>query len=114
MSSEPRNNGPDNLESQALEADFSKESLGNLRKGPRYYAGKPAEVVELLTAVEIKERHQVGYDRLVRAVALGHIHAYGRPGRQKYYSAAEIENWLTSVGGRQLRWSEFDVEPLAV
>lgn len=59
------------------------------------------QVVELVDLDEIKHRWGVGENRLYRAVALGHIHAYGRPGRQKYYSASEIEAWLsTSVNGR--------------
>lgn len=75
-------------------------------------AKAPDNVVELLNLVEIRKRFGIGHDALWRAAARGFIRAYGRPGRQKYYSAAEIESWLTSVGGRQLRFSELDDDAL--
>lgn len=84
---------------------------------PGYNSKAPRgdKVIELVDLVEIRERWGVGHDRVWRAVAQGHIHAYGRPGRQRYYSAREIEAWLSSsVIGRQLRWSEFDSDQLAV
>ena len=75
----------------------------------------PRNVIELVDLDEIHARWGIGERRVYRAAALGLIRAYGRPGRQKYYSADEIAEWLSSsVIGRQLRWSEFDSDQLAV
>jgi hypothetical protein len=54
------------------------------------HAPAPRVVVELLDLAEICERWGFSHDRVYRAVARGRLHAYGRPGRQKYYSAAEL------------------------
>lgn len=84
--------------------------------GTKWFPAPRGEtVIQLLTLSEIQERWNVTEYRVYRAVALRQIKAYGRPGKQKYYSAREIEDWLSSsVSGRQLRWSEFDTDQLAV
>ena len=50
----------------------------------------PGDVVTLRNLVEIKAMWDKGWDAVYRAVARGELRAYGRPGRQKYYSEAEL------------------------
>ena len=55
-------------------------------------------MLELVDLTQIKERYGLGERAIYGLVARGEIRAYGRPGRQKYYVAAEIEDWLNSRG----------------
>jgi len=110
MPSEHSEDKPGSPNSQGIPADFSKTSVGN----GWVPAPRGDKVVQLLDLSEIQERWGIGEYRIYRAVALGQIRAYGRPGRQKYYSAAEIEAWLSSsVIGRQLRFTELDNDALS-
>lgn len=68
-------------------ANNSRES--SRRQGGRYVAA-PRDVVQLLDLEEIEERFGIGVARIYRAVARGELRAYGRPGRQKYYSETEL------------------------
>ena len=108
MESKRQDNNAESLNSQGDSGVSSQQLPGNRN------AKAPKNVIQLVDLVEIKERWGVGPDRVWRAAAQGWIHAYGRPGRQKYYSAAEIEAWLSSsVGGRQLRFFEFEDDALS-
>jgi hypothetical protein len=88
----------------------------------RKYVPAPAVVVELLELSEIRERWGIGVDRIYRAVDRGALRAYGRPGHQKYYSAAEVIacfNLGADGGptgpdsGRYAEQGEFDIELVA-
>jgi hypothetical protein len=59
------------------------------RQGGRYVAA-PADVIQLLDLREIHAAWGYAEEKIYRAVADGRLRAYGRPGRQKYYSAAEL------------------------
>jgi hypothetical protein len=54
------------------------------------HAPSPSNVVLLHDLSEIRALWGIGEDRVYRAVANGLLHAYGRPGRQKYYSSLEL------------------------
>jgi predicted DNA-binding transcriptional regulator AlpA len=88
----------DRLKTPRLQGDLAKRSTTT----PGYFpAPRGADVIRLVDLDEIQQRWGVSENKVYRAVALGYIRAYGRPGRQKYYSAAEIEAWLSSsVNGR--------------
>lgn len=64
------------------------EDTGNSR--PRQGDKAPRVVVQLLDLSEIHERWGYTENRIYAAVARGELHAYGRPGRQKYYSEREL------------------------
>jgi hypothetical protein len=59
------------------------------RQGGRYIAA-PGEVIQLLDLREIEFLWGFTEKRVYGAVARGEVRAYGRPGRQKYYSRAEL------------------------
>lgn len=73
---------------------MATEHVEDTTNSPKSLGGKwpvsPRVVVELLDLAEIEERWGFTEYRVYRAVARGLIHAYGRPGRQKYYSFAEL------------------------
>lgn len=73
MAEERANNTPESSRSQ----------------GSRYVAS-PSNVVLLHDLDEIRAIWGASADRVYRAAARGELHAYGRPGRQKYYSEAEL------------------------
>jgi len=77
MATERQNNSGDSLDSQA--PTFRSR-----------YAGAPRVVITLHDLEEVRSLWGIGVDRIYRAVARGLLHAYGRPGRQKYYSEAEL------------------------
>ena len=53
-------------------------------------APRGQDIVQLLDLDEIAQRFGVGSYHVYVAVAEGRLRAYGRPGRQKYYSLAEL------------------------
>src|SRR6266851_5179914 len=78
----------------------------------RAYA--PAEVVALLDLREIKKLWGVGVDRVYRAVERGELRAYGRPGRQKYYAAAEVTACFGEPGNLALPGDQTSSRKLAL
>jgi len=58
--------------------------------GSRTRAAAPREVITLHDLDEIHALWGVGHERIYAAVARGQLRAYGRPGRQKFYSEAEL------------------------
>lgn len=72
----------------------ARESENSANSRTRQRATAPVSVVELVDLDEIHERWGVGERRIYGAVARGEIHAYGRPGRQKYYALAELVRLL--------------------
>lgn len=71
--------------------DFSTRQGGKL-------PAAPAAVVQLRDLDEIRTMWGVHHVRVYAAVREGLLRAYGRPGRQKYYSEAE----LTAAFGQPL------------
>lgn len=55
-----------------------------------WYTPSPSNVVLLHDLAEIRELWGASHERVYKAVRDGKLHAYGRPGRQKYYSRAEL------------------------
>jgi hypothetical protein len=55
-----------------------------------WYTGSPSNVVLLLDLAEIRKLWGATHERVYRAVRDGKLRAYGRPGRQKYYSSVEL------------------------
>lgn len=68
----------------------SQDKPNPLRLSSSRNALAPAEVVTLRNLVEIKAMWDKGWDAVYRAVMRGELRAYGRPGRQKYYSESEL------------------------
>jgi hypothetical protein len=58
-------------------------------KWPR--APREEDIIQLLDLQEIEERFGRSEYHVYRAVEQGRLKPYGRPGRQKYYSLAQLE-----------------------
>ena len=73
-----------------MEARSTDDAPNSPKSQADYHAHAPKVVIQLLDLREIEALWGFTEDRVYRAVARGQLRAYGRPGRQKYYSEAEL------------------------
>ena len=73
-----------------MATDRANNNRESSRSQESRYVPTPGNVVLLHDLEEIRAIWGASADRVYRAVARGLLHAYGRPGRQKYYAEREL------------------------